>query len=108
MKNIIFKSVIALTSAFVFSLLFVTLSGWNTYNENTITNFYYYKDQPHYLNLKLEKVFFKINKPVSKDEFKNLFGPYTNLFSVSDFEENEKRQIVNVNQFMSEPIPISK
>ena len=77
-----------ITSAFVFSLLFVTLSGWNTNNEITITNFYYYKDQPHYLNLKLDKVFFKLNKPVSKDEFKNLFGPYANLFLVSDFKEN--------------------
>ncbi|MDQ3020768.1 MAG: S8 family peptidase [Bacteroidota bacterium] len=92
-----------ITSPLVFSLLFVTLSGWNTYNENTITNFYYYKDQPHYLNLKLDKIFFKLNHPVSKDEFKNLFGPYANLLLVSDFEENEKRQIVNVNQFMSEP-----
>lgn len=70
--------------------------------ENTITDFYYYKGQPCYLNLRLDKIFFKLKQPVSKAQFQELLGHYGDLFLSADYDEKEKRQIANLNQLMSE------
>ena len=80
-----------------FSLLIgiISLAGF-IFNNNSLTNYYYYKDKPMYLNLRMDKIFIKTKQTLTTDELRTTLNKYPQIASVTKMDANEKMQFIDL------------
>ena len=80
-----------------FSLLIgiISLAGF-IFNNSSLTNYYYYKDKPMYLNLRMDKIFIKTKQTLTTDELRTTLNKYPQIASVTKMDANEKMQFIDL------------
>jgi subtilisin family serine protease len=86
---------------FLFFLLLLSanilLMGWSfNSTKPALTDFYYYKNQPYYLDIRTDKIFIKTKDVLTQTQFKSLLNRYYQTVSNGKFDVNEKMQFVDL------------
>jgi subtilisin family serine protease len=89
---------------FLILLFLITVSlsfiGWNNFsyfnNSEKITNYYYYKGQPFYLN-NYNGIFIKLKDAVSEQQFRTIIAQYNQLSMPINFNSAELKHFVPLN-----------
>jgi subtilisin family serine protease len=68
---------------------------------NSITNFYYYKDKPYTIDLRTDKIFIKAKQLLSTEELKSSLSIYPQVSILNKYDKNEKMQFVDLNKSMN-------
>jgi subtilisin family serine protease len=68
---------------------------------NSITNFYYYKDKPYTIDLRADKIFIKTKQLLSTEDLKSSLSIYPQISILNKYDKNEKMQFVDLNKSMS-------
>jgi subtilisin family serine protease len=68
---------------------------------NSITNFYYYKDKPYTIDLRTDKIFIKTKQLLSTEELKSSLSIYPQVSILNKYDKNEKMQFVDLNKSMN-------
>ncbi len=86
------KLTIIVSLAILFPIIF---QGFGTQN-SSITNFYYYKSKPFYVDLRADKVFIKLKKQLTASEVKSSLSKYIQVSPMSVFSGSELMQFVDL------------
>lgn len=85
-----------LRSLIILLLLAVnTVSVWS-YSTGSVTDFYYYKNKPFYLNIRNSKLFIKSKEVLSENAFRQITGQYFQISQQSKFDIGIKEQFIDL------------
>ncbi|MGH2575554.1 MAG: S8 family serine peptidase, partial [Ignavibacteria bacterium] len=78
-------------------------SGWgDKTNLSLITNYYYYKNQPFYLNLKPDALYIKFEENVTEERFRAIISEFNQIYSLSNFNEDDTKYFLQLNSSLDE------
>ena len=85
-----------LKSYLILLLLVVnTVSVWS-YSSGSVTDYFYYKNKPYYLNTRSSKLFIKTKDVISESAFRQLTGQYFQISQQSKFDIGIKEQFIDL------------
>lgn len=70
--------------------------------KKSITDFYYYKNTPYYLNLNKENIYLRFKNVMTKEEFINSSQNFRQIFSYESFILNDVNQLIKLSITLSE------
>ncbi|MCE1164519.1 MAG: S8 family peptidase [Bacteroidetes bacterium] len=79
----------------IFAVLF--LSGFRADN-NSITNYYYYKGQPFNLRINTDKIFIKTNEILTDNDIRSKLSSVPDISLLSKYDAGEKMQFATLNR----------
>ncbi|MBS1550567.1 MAG: S8 family peptidase [Bacteroidetes bacterium] len=91
-----------LLTLLAFVLVSSVFSSISLSQNRSITDHYYYKNAPYYLDLNKENIYLELKNVMSKDEFINSSQSFRQLLSYDNFNPNDKNQILKLNLILSE------
>ena len=84
---------------FVLLLLIIVagsaVTGWSA-GSNSVTDFYYYKGKPYFLNIRHNKIFVRTKEVMTEESFRQLLGQNFQLSKQSHFDVNLKEQFIDL------------
>lgn len=83
-------------------ILVLSFVNFKIDNSKGAANFYYYKNERIYLNQSNSEIFFMLKNSMSENGFRENLGLFKDKFNTSNFDVNEKMQIVKLNSQESE------
>lgn len=80
----------------IFTALFLSLIGWNSPQNSSVTNYYYYKDKPFYLQHKPDMLFITLKNTIPVAEFNILINNYGAIAPDYSYEKNGTKQFIKL------------
>ena len=82
--------------SFIMTLVLASLAISGLWSNNSVTDFYYYKYKPFYLNVRANKVFIKTKEVISESSYRDILGKYFRISRQSKFDSNIREQFVEL------------
>jgi len=82
-------------------IILIYLSGF-TFQGTSLTNYYFYKDKPYYLDLVPDAVFLELKENADEASLNNLLNEFPSLFLKRDFSFTYRKDFIYLNQSLAE------